>query len=111
LHVVGTSLFLLCLALTPSLLLPITGAGLVGVAVFPLLRHMDTGLVEFALMGAVFVASGYAATRSWARVLAPMVLAYGFAWLGHFAVEHNRPATFIYPSFSLMGECRVPSAE
>ncbi len=29
---------------------------------------------------------------------------YGFAWLGHFAFEHNRPATFRHPFYSLMGD-------
>ena len=29
---------------------------------------------------------------------------YGFAWLGHFAFEHNRPATFSHPLYSLMGD-------
>ena len=29
---------------------------------------------------------------------------YGFAWVGHFFFEKNRPATFTYPAYSLMGD-------
>lgn len=32
------------------------------------------------------------------------VIGYGFAWIGHVAFERNKPATFIYPIYSLMGD-------
>lgn len=35
--------------------------------------------------------------------LAPVV-GYGFAWIGHFGFEKNRPATFKHPLYSLMGD-------
>jgi hypothetical protein len=39
-------------------------------------------------------------------VLAP-IFGYGFAWLGHFAFEKNRPATFQHPIWSLRGDFRM----
>jgi hypothetical protein len=32
------------------------------------------------------------------------ILGYGFAWIGHFIFEKNKPATFTYPIYSLMGD-------
>ncbi|MEP7155502.1 MAG: DUF962 domain-containing protein [Betaproteobacteria bacterium] len=29
---------------------------------------------------------------------------YGFAWVGHFFFEKNRPATFKYPIYSFIGD-------
>jgi len=29
---------------------------------------------------------------------------YGFAWVGHFFFEHNKPATFRHPWYSLLGD-------
>jgi len=37
-------------------------------------------------------------------LLATPVLGYGFAWVGHFFYEKNRPATFIYPFYSFLGD-------
>ena len=47
----------------------------------------------------------YAAlTGQWALLWFVPVIGYGFAWVGHFFFEHNRPATFKYPFYSLMGD-------
>ncbi|UZW73315.1 Mpo1-like protein [Alkalimarinus sediminis] len=32
------------------------------------------------------------------------LIGYGFAWVGHFVFEKNRPATFQYPLYSLAGD-------
>ena len=32
------------------------------------------------------------------------ILGYGFAWIGHFFFEKNRPATFKYPFYSFLGD-------
>jgi hypothetical protein len=44
--------------------------------------------------------------RWWMFPLA-LVPGYGFAWVGHFFVEHNRPATFKYPIWSFMGDYKM----
>ncbi|MGP9822881.1 Mpo1-like protein [Ectopseudomonas khazarica] len=44
------------------------------------------------------------ATRQWLWLLAMPLAGYGFAWVGHFVFEKNRPATFQYPLYSLMGD-------
>lgn len=35
--------------------------------------------------------------------LSPLI-GYGFAWVGHFFFEKNRPATFIYPMYSFCAD-------
>ena len=37
-------------------------------------------------------------------ILAALFCGYGFAWVGHFFFEHNRPATFRHPLYSFMGD-------
>ena len=46
-------------------------------------------------------------TQRWWFLLMALVQGYAFAWVGHFFFERNKPATFRYPLYSLMGDCRL----
>jgi hypothetical protein len=60
--------------------------------------HFVGSLLVLAILAAVIV-TGYSL---W--LLALPVAGYGFAWVGHFGFEKNKPATFAYPIYSLMGD-------
>ena len=50
-----------------------------------------------------FLATAFLTRNAWWLVGA-LVAGYGFAWIGHFFFEHNRPATFTYPVYSFIGD-------
>jgi hypothetical protein len=49
------------------------------------------------------IAAAVATGRLWLLAFTPVV-GYGFAWIGHFGFEKNKPATFRYPLYSLLGD-------
>jgi len=63
------------------------------------LHYIGTGLVIVLLIAAV-IASAW-------LLLALPVAGYGFAWAAHGLVEHNKPATFIHPWWSLISDFRM----
>ncbi|MFT5840959.1 MAG: hypothetical protein ACI9UT_003473 [Flavobacteriales bacterium] len=61
------------------------------------LHFVGSSLILFLLAYALM-------TGQWVLLWLLPVLGYGFAWVGHFFFEHNKPATFQYPFYSLLGD-------
>lgn len=107
LHFIGTSIIFLYAmvesALFPSLIL----GGLMGEITFHATRGIEHGFIEMAAMFLTFIFSVRVFTGSLKKGALVLLVAYGFAWVGHFVYEHNKPATFIYPLFSLLGDFKM----
>mmetsp|Transcript_13889 Transcript_13889/g.46889 ORF Transcript_13889/g.46889 Transcript_13889/m.46889 type:complete len:168 (+) Transcript_13889:3-506(+) len=106
-HFVGTSLAFLWILWDPRLVMAMLTAACLGYGLFFLCLPLQHGLVDFAAMGVVFIASGRVLTGTYYKPLAVMVTAYAFAWVGHAFFEQNRPATFVYPVHSLVSDWRL----
>ena len=64
------------------------------------IHFLGTGLAVFSILALIVT------FNPWFVPLA-LVAGYGPAWIGHFFVEKNRPATFTYPLWSLFSDFRM----
>jgi len=55
----------------------------------------------------ILLIASAAALRRPMILVAALLCGYSFAWVGHFFVEHNRPATFKYPFWSFAADFRM----
>lgn len=70
-------------------------------------EHAKPGTRALHLAGTaiaiLFVLVAIVRMNAW-FLLGALVAGYAFAWVGHFFVEKNRPATFTYPLKSFAGD-------
>lgn len=74
---------------------------------FYLGEHADINCRRLHFAGSFLVLAVFIFALSSGRfelLLSLPVIGYGFAWVGHFVFEKNRPATFTYPFYSLLGD-------
>lgn len=62
-----------------------------------ILHFIGTGLVFILLFAGIYLDNGKI-------FIALPFVGYGFAWVGHFFFEKNKPATFQYPLYSLASD-------
>lgn len=74
---------------------------------FYLREHSNNTCRRLHFIGSslVLITLGYSLiTAQPGLLLALPIVGYGFAWVGHFMFEHNKPATFTYPIYSFIGD-------
>ncbi|WP_373086347.1 Mpo1-like protein [Sneathiella sp.] len=64
------------------------------------LHYLGTTLALFALILAIVL-------QMPSLILLALICGYGPAWIAHFYIEKNRPATFSYPFWSLLSDFRM----
>jgi hypothetical protein len=64
------------------------------------LHFVGTGLVFLILFAGIL-------TTNYSWLISIPFVGYGFAWVGHFFFEKNKPATFQYPLFSLASDFKL----
>jgi len=62
-----------------------------------ILHFIGTGIVISLLITGIV-------TKQYKTLFFIPLAGYGFAWVGHFMIEKNKPATFKYPFYSLASD-------
>lgn len=60
--------------------------------------HYCGSLLILVVLAAILISG-----NAWWLLVLPLI-GYGFAWVGHFFFEKNKPATFKYPLYSFIGD-------
>lgn len=74
---------------------------------FYLGEHQDPTCRRLHFTGTLLVVATLVAglvSRHYVWLWLMPVFGYGFAWVGHYVFEKNRPATFSHPFYSLAGD-------
>lgn len=77
---------------------------------FYVMEHSRPGtrlLHAAGTLGSTTLLVALAATGRWRWLPLVLVVGYGAAWVGHFFVEHNRPATFAHPLWSFAADYKM----
>eukprot|EP00164_Ancoracysta_twista_P004051 GFYU01005436.1.p2 GENE.GFYU01005436.1~~GFYU01005436.1.p2 ORF type:complete len:201 (+),score=42.33 GFYU01005436.1:40-603(+) len=104
LHFVGTTFVILWWTTNPSLVIAALMGGVTGYYCHNLFLGHPHGFFELGAAAITYLFFGRRFSGSWVKPLVPLIAGYAFAWVGHFYFEKNKPATFIYPIYSLAGD-------
>lgn len=77
---------------------------------FYLTEHSDTTcrILHFVGTAIIFIMAFFAMYLSQPKLwISVPIIGYGFAWVGHFFFEKNKPATFKYPLWSLISDFKM----
>ena len=70
--------------------------------------HKTTKLLHFIGTSiSLYFLFNFFRTFDFIYIIFSLLSGYGFAWVSHFFIEKNKPATFKYPLYSLMGDFRM----